>query len=109
MNLETLLQNETVLRHAFCSVLLLPILLYAIAVWRWRGSLRSRAAILLSVLVLLLAMDIIGAIQGGNLAGIWTILAFVPALLILLVLATVHSFKTKHLSEVHGNENHKNG
>jgi hypothetical protein len=108
MNLETLLQNETVLRCAFCSVLLLPILLYALAVWRWRGALRSRAAVVMSVLVLLLAMDVIGAIQGGNLAGIWTIIAFVPSLAILLVLAIVHSFKTKHLSEVHGNENHKN-
>lgn len=108
MNLETLLQNETVLRHAFCSVLLLPILLYAIAVWRWRGSLRSRAAVVMSVLVLLLTMDVIGAIQGGNLAGIWTIIAFVPSLAILLVLAIVHSFKTRRPSEVHGNENHKN-
>ena len=109
MNLETLLQNETVLGCICLLLMVLPILLYARAVWRWRGSLRIIAGCVLSVLVLLLAMDVIGAIQGGNLAGIWTVITFVPSLLILLVLAAVDSFKTKHLAEVHGDENHKNG
>ena len=91
MNLETTLQNETVLRVFFLLLLLLPIVLCALAVWRWRGSLRVLAAILLAVQGMGLAIDINGAIQGGNLAGIWTMLAFVPSLLILLVLAAVHS------------------
>ena len=49
MNLETTLQNETVLRVFFLLLLLLPIVLCALAVWRWRGSLRVLAAILLAV------------------------------------------------------------
>jgi hypothetical protein len=73
-----------------------PVLICALAIWRWRGGWRLAPIIPLTIMVPLLAIDVNSAIHGGNLTGIMTILAYVISLPILLLLAVAQGFATRH-------------
>ena len=73
-----------------------PVIICAVAIWRWRGAWRLAAFIPLIITIPPLAMDINSAIQGGNLTGIMTMFAYSISLPVLLVLAVMQSFATRH-------------
>jgi hypothetical protein len=74
-------------------LLAIPLLINVAAIWSLRGGFRYAAIIPLPFLVLAYAVDVNGVIQGGNLAGLFTIIAAGPTLLLLLVLSAVQSFR----------------
>lgn len=74
------------------AFLTIPLLINVAAVWQWRGGYRYGAIIPLPFLLLAFAVDVNIAVQGGNLAGLFTIFATPPALLVLLVLAVAQTF-----------------
>ena len=73
-----------------------PVLICALAIWRWRGGWRLAPIIPLIIMLPLLAMDINSAIQGGNLTGLMTMFAYALSLPLLLVLAVAQSLATRH-------------
>ena len=101
MHVKMLLCDFGIVLPRLPVILLLsvPALLCALAVWRWRGLSRFGAVILLVVTVSALAVDIKGAIHGGNLAGILTMTASVPTLLFLGILATAQRSSNRHAKD----------
>jgi hypothetical protein len=73
-----------------------PVFICGLAIWRWRGGWRLAPIIPLMIMVPLLAIDINSAVHGGNLTGIMTLLAYVISLPVLLVIAVMQSFATRH-------------
>lgn len=59
--------------------LLIPLLIDIAAIWSWRGGYRYVAMIPLPFLVLAFAVDLNSMIQGGNLTGLFSIMAAAPS------------------------------
>lgn len=68
-------------------MLAIPLLIDVLAVWQWRGGKRYAACIPLPFLAVAYAVDLYGVIQGGNLAGLFSMFAGPPAGLWLLAVA----------------------
>ena len=68
-------------------ILGIPLTVNVLAVWHWRGRYGRLPVIVLVVLGLAFVVDVVGAMQGGNLTGIWSIIAGPPAMLLLIVRA----------------------
>jgi hypothetical protein len=68
-------------------ILGIPLTVNVLAVWHWRGRYGRLPVIVLVVLGLAFVVDVVGAMQGGNLAGVWSIIAGPPAMLLLIVRA----------------------
>lgn len=70
-------------------VLSIPLLLNIAAVLLWRGPSRGAAAIVLLVLGSAFAADAYSAYHHGNLTGLFTIIAALPSLILLLLIWAV--------------------
>lgn len=91
--------GEAIPRPVIIAILFVPFLLCALAVWRWRGGSRFGAAILLVLTGVALPRDISGVIQGGNWAGIVSIISSVPSLFLLAILAVAQSLLKRRKKE----------
>lgn len=72
-------------------LLAVPLFIDLAALASWRGGYRYGALIPLPFLLLAFAVDVNSVLRGGNLAGLFTIFATVPTLLLLLVLAVAQT------------------
>ena len=66
-------------------ILAIPLIVNVLAVWHWQGRYGRLPVIVLVVLGLAFVVDVVGALQGGNLAGVWSIIAGPPTMLLLIV------------------------